>query len=102
MRAIDGAKDASRLTQALCDSRKNMSPTVFKEKGYRFFFFSREESRMHVHVVSGEGETKFWLEPKIELAKNYNYTRKQLKEIETLVEVHNNELIRAWKQHFSR
>ena len=59
-----------------------MSPTVFKEKGYRFFFFSREEPRMHVHVVSGEGEAKFWLEPEIELAKNYNYTRKQLKEIE--------------------
>jgi len=59
-----------------------MSPTVFKEKGYRFFFFSREESRMHVHIVSGEGEAKFWLEPEIELAKNYNYTEKQLKEIE--------------------
>ena len=78
-----------------------MSPTVFKEKGYRFFFFSREESRMHVHVVSGEGEAKFWLKPEIELAKNYNYTRKQLKEIESLVEVHSNELISAWQHHFS-
>ncbi|MFN7338865.1 MAG: DUF4160 domain-containing protein, partial [bacterium] len=27
-----------------------MSPTVFREDGYRFFFFSREETRMHVHV----------------------------------------------------
>jgi len=78
-----------------------MSPTVFKEKGYRFFFFSREESRMHVHVVSGDGEAKFRLEPEIELAKNYNYTRKQFKEIESLVEVHSNELINAWKQHFT-
>jgi hypothetical protein len=32
-----------------------MSPTVFKEKGYRFFFFSREEEQMHVYVVSGDG-----------------------------------------------
>jgi len=46
-----------------------MSPTVFREKGYRFFFFSREESRMHVHVVSGDGEAKFWLEPDLELSK---------------------------------
>jgi hypothetical protein len=38
-----------------------MSPTVFKERGYRFFFFSREEERMHVHVVSGDGEAKYWL-----------------------------------------
>jgi hypothetical protein len=42
-----------------------MSPTVFKENGYRFFFFSSEEPRMHVHIVSGNGEAKFWLEPEI-------------------------------------
>jgi len=78
-----------------------MSPTVFREKGYRFFFFSREESRMHVHIVSGDGEAKFWLEPDLELAKNHGYNRQQLKEIESLVEDHRNELVSAWKQHFS-
>lgn len=56
---------------------------------------------MHVHVVSGDGEAKFWLKPKIELSVNYRYSRKQLKEIESLVEVHYNELISAWQQHFS-
>ncbi|PYS08600.1 MAG: hypothetical protein DMG15_26575, partial [Acidobacteria bacterium] len=40
-----------------------MSPTVFQEKGFRFFFFSKEESRKHVHAYSGDGEAKFWLEP---------------------------------------
>ncbi len=59
-----------------------MSPTVFKEAGFRFFFFSREEPRMHVHIVSEDGEAKFWLEPEIELARNYRYSRKQLKVIE--------------------
>jgi Domain of unknown function (DUF4160) len=58
-----------------------MSPTVFKEAGYRFCFFSREEPRMHIHIVSEDGEAKFWLEPEIELARNYRYTRKQLKVI---------------------
>ncbi|MGJ0493177.1 DUF4160 domain-containing protein [Methylobacter sp.] len=77
-----------------------MSPTIFKEAGYRFFFFSREEPRMHVHIVSGDGEAKFWLEPEIELAKNYHYSRQQLKEIESLVEGHYNELINAWQQYF--
>lgn len=77
-----------------------MSPTVFREKGYRFFFFSREEARMHVHVVSAEGEAKFWLTPEIELANNCHYTRKQLKEIESLIEVHYNELTSAWQHHF--
>lgn len=78
-----------------------MSPTIFRESGYRFFFFSREEKRMHVHVVSGDGEAKFWLKPEIELANNYHYSKKKIKEIELLMEEHYNELVSAWKQHFS-
>ncbi|MBV1884158.1 MAG: DUF4160 domain-containing protein [Pseudomonadales bacterium] len=77
-----------------------MSPTVFRESGYRFFFFSREEERMHVHIVSGSGEAKFWLEPDIELSKNYHYTRKQLKDVEKLIEDHLDELTGAWQEHF--
>jgi hypothetical protein len=45
-----------------------MSPTVFREGPYRFYFFSREEPRIHVHVGSSDGEAKFWIEPEIELA----------------------------------
>lgn len=77
-----------------------MSPTVFREAGYRFFFFSREEERMHVHIVSGDGEAKFWLTPKIELAKNYHFSPKQLKVIESLIKEHLDELTSAWKKHF--
>ena len=79
-----------------------MSPTIFTERGYRFFFFSREEPRMHVHIVSAEGEAKFWLEPDIELAKNYRYSRKQLKEIESLIEEHYERICNTWRQHFDR
>ncbi len=77
-----------------------MSPTVFREKGYRFFFFSREETRMHIHVISGDGEAKYWLEPEIELSKQTKYSNKQLNEIRTLVEDHKDEIIRAWQEHF--
>jgi hypothetical protein len=79
-----------------------MSPTVFKEAGYRFFFFSREEDRMHVHVMSADGEAKFWIEPEIELARNYELSRKQLKEIEGLIEEHYDELVGAWREHLGR
>ncbi len=78
-----------------------MTPTVFNEDGYRYFFFSREESRMHVHITSGDGEAKFWLEPEIELANNYHYSRKHLKKVEAFIEEHYDEIISAWKQHFS-
>ena len=53
-----------------------------------------------MHVVSGDGEGKFWLEPELELAKNYRYSRQQLKEIESLIEDHYDELVRAWQHHF--
>ena len=26
---------------------------------------------MHIHIYCGDGEAKFWLEPRIELARNY-------------------------------
>jgi hypothetical protein len=77
-----------------------MSPTVFRESGYRFFFFSREETRMHVHVISADGEAKFWLEPGIALANSYHYSAKALREIESIIEAHHDELISAWRQHF--
>jgi hypothetical protein len=77
-----------------------MSPTVFRDSGYRFFFFSREEERMHVHVISGDGEAKYWLEPEIALAKNHKHTRKQLKQIEALIEAHYNELVSSWQTQF--
>ena len=55
---------------------------------------------MHVHVISAEGEAKFWLDPEIELSNNHRYSRKQLKQIELLIEANYNELISAWHQHF--
>lgn len=54
---------------------------------------------MHVHVYCSDGEAKFWLEPEIGLAKNYNLSQKQLTEIEDIIEVRQNEFISAWKEH---
>ena len=36
-----------------------MSPSIFREKGYRFYFLSNEEERMHIHVTCEDGEAKF-------------------------------------------
>ena len=77
-----------------------MSPTVFRERGHRFFFFSREETRMHVHVSSARGEAKFWLEPGVELSRSYRYSQRELKVLEIIVEEHRDELISAWREYF--
>ncbi|MGD9888846.1 MAG: DUF4160 domain-containing protein [Halothiobacillaceae bacterium] len=77
-----------------------MSPTVFREAGYRFFFFSREEARMHVHVQAQNGEAKFWLEPNIELALSVGLSQREVKEALRLVQEHQNDIRNAWKRHF--
>jgi len=75
-----------------------VSPTVFRYKGFRFFFFSKEESRKHVHVYCGDGEAKYW-EPVVELADNYGLKIKQLREVLGIIEERKDEIINAWKKH---
>ena len=77
-----------------------MSPTVFRHGPYRFYFFSREEPRIHVHVQTSAGEAKFWLEPQIELAQNHGLNRRQLNSALRLVKEHEVEIREAWQAHF--
>ena len=77
-----------------------MSPTIFREGGFRFYFFSREETRMHVHVQSQNGEAKFWLEPKLALAQSVGLTKHEINEAFRLVQEHQNDVRSAWLKHF--
>ena len=77
-----------------------MSPTVFRYKRYRFFFFSREEKRKHVHVYCPDGEVKFWLEPKISVANNYGLSKTQIVELIQIVKERKDEIADAWDKHF--
>ena len=69
-----------------------MSPTVFREGGFRFYFFSREESRVHVHVQGQNGEAKFWLEPTTELAQAVGLSQREINEALRLVQEHENDI----------
>ncbi|NTU55688.1 MAG: DUF4160 domain-containing protein [Anaerolineales bacterium] len=77
-----------------------MSPTIFRERGFRFYFFSREEPRMHVHVYAGNGEAKFWMEPKIELAQNFGLSDKDLRTVQNLIEEPADQIRSTWYKHF--
>jgi hypothetical protein len=79
-----------------------MSPTVFIYKNYRFMFFSREETRPHVHITSPQGEAKFWLEPIVEPAKSFGFNEKQLNELKSIVVEKRDEILDKWKSHFGR
>jgi len=78
-----------------------MSPTIYYENGYRFFFFSREEIRMHVYVQCENGEAKFWIEPSIELARNYRLSDRQIREVAKIITEHIEEIKDAWNKHFN-
>ena len=57
---------------------------------------------MHVHVHHAEGEAKFWLEPRLELAENYGMSRQRLARARRLVEENEHAIRNAWKGHFAR
>jgi len=79
-----------------------VSPTVKRHQQFRFFFFSREEERKHVHVESPDGEAKFWLEPAIELTMNHGIRPQDITVIREFITEHYDEFIDAWKKHFGR
>jgi hypothetical protein len=79
-----------------------MSPTVFRQGGFRFFFFSREEERVHVHVHHATGEAKFWLEPMIALAQTFGLSPRNVAVALQLIREHEDEIRAAWKKHFPR
>jgi hypothetical protein len=79
-----------------------MSPTIKRYLRFRFFFFSREEERKHVHVESPEGEAKFWLEPAVELVMNQGIRPQDVTIIREFINEHYDEFTGAWKNHFGR
>ena len=77
-----------------------MTPTVFRDGEFRFFFFSREEQRIHVHVSHPDGEAKFWLTPDVQFASQTGLASHVLNEAKQLVEDHLEEIADAWHRHF--
>lgn len=54
-------------------------PTILKEEGFRFLFYSREgQEPSYIHVVGDDGEMKVWLND-LSIAKIYNLSPKYQK-----------------------
>jgi len=75
-------------------------PTIFNQKGYRFFFFSNEHVTIHIHIEKEKKTAKFEIDPVL-LIKSRIFNASEIKEIRNLVE-ENNELIKdKWNEYFS-
>ena len=55
---------------------------------------------MHIHVASADGEAKFWLEPEVELAKNYRLRSRDLTRIRQLIMERDEQIRDAWSEYF--
>ncbi len=75
-------------------------PTALRIGGLRFFFFSNEGTEPpHIHVETGDGHAKFWLEP-VTLAYSTGMSSQDLKRARLLVMQHVNEFKERWREHF--
>lgn len=75
-------------------------PEVFREGGYRFFFFSLEGTEPpHIHVESAEKYAKFWLEP-VALVESRRMNSAELTKVRKIIEKRRNEIITKWNEHF--
>ena len=76
-------------------------PTVFYFKGYRFYFFSKENDEpVHIHVEKAEASAKFWLAPNVKEEYSYGFSGKQRSEIKQIIIDNLNTLKKAWYEYF--
>ena len=77
-----------------------MAPTIVRDGQFRLFFFSREETRIHVHVAHPDGEAKFWLTPDVTLASQTGLSATHIRQAQAVVNAHLKEIQDAWNDHF--
>jgi len=78
-------------------------PTVFYERGHRFFFYSNEGSPrepVHIHVERDNHEAKFWLHPVVRVAYNDGFDARTLRLLSEIVQENKERIERAWNDFF--
>jgi hypothetical protein len=79
-------------------------PVVFRERGYRFHFYSDEgEPRepVHIHVVRDDADAKLWLYPEVAFAYNRGFDARTQRWLVAIVEDRRSEIEQAWNDYFA-
>ena len=77
-------------------------PTIIRIGSFRCHFDSDEGVEpAHIHIDTGDGECKFWLDPVV-LAKNVNVSPADVRKIERLVFEHRNFLMEKYREFHRR
>ena len=78
-------------------------PTVFRQDGFRFFFYSNEgdpREPVHIHVMQAGAEAKLWLSPEVAVAQSAGFDARTLRRIAGLVAANRERIERAWHDYF--
>lgn len=77
-------------------------PTVHRELGFVFYFYSEESNEPpHVHVDKGDGTAKLWLSP-LRLASAEGLKVKELRHILRIAEREQVKLLEKWDEFSKR
>ena len=76
-------------------------PTVLRIGPYRFFFYAGDRDEpLHIHVERDRNEAKFWLDP-VRLARSHGFVAIEIKKVEKLVVVNQQDLLDSWNEFFN-
>jgi hypothetical protein len=79
-------------------------PVVFREAGYKFYFYSDEgdpREPLHIHVRGNGCDAKIWILPEISVQDSYGLNPRELSKILRMVERRAKLIESAWHDHFS-
>lgn len=72
-------------------------PTAMRIGPYRIYFYSYDcDEPRHMYVDRDNSTAKFWLDPVVTLQENHGYSRKELRDIQRVLEENLAELRREW------
>lgn len=77
-------------------------PVVFRQEGYRFFFYSNEgdpREPVHVHVRKGDATAKFWVAP-VGVDSSDGFDARTLRDLARIIEDKAALIERAEHEHF--
>jgi hypothetical protein len=76
-------------------------PTVLRNGPFRFFFYAGDRNEPpHVHVERDVKIAKFWLDP-VRLHNSGGFTRQEIRQIQRLIEEHQETLLESWNDFFT-
>jgi hypothetical protein len=75
-------------------------PTLLVEKGFRFYFYSRQgDEPPHVHVDRSGNSAKFWL-ANVTCARAGGFAPVELRRIERIIASNRGRFLRKWNEYF--